>query len=361
MIKRSIPERRPQQRRQVSAKRARCAVNRRCGDRCKLIVALISALLVLASPAMVSAQEAAQGANDKAAAQALFDGGMRLFNEGSFAEACAQFEASLEVLEAMGTKGKLAECYEKVGRTASAWATYREVAVLAERSNQMRRKEIATERATRLEGLLAHLTIHVPKPVRVPGLSITRNGAPIGIGAFDVAIAVDPGPQTIVVSAQGHETWQTELVIEPSANESITIAALESVPTPMATTEARSEPVRTSSLKPMIGMSALGVGGASLIVSVVLGFKAKSDYDAAFDDGLCDDQGGCTDKGFTTTDDAKTLANVATGFGVAGLLLAGAGTYLWLSSRDESSTHKSLSITPTASTNTFGLSVGAEF
>src|SRR6185437_15434982 len=68
----------------------------------------------------------AQNASDKAAAEALFDAAKKLYADKKYAEACTRFDASEKLDRGIGTLLYLADCYEHVGRTASAWATFRE-------------------------------------------------------------------------------------------------------------------------------------------------------------------------------------------------------------------------------------------
>src|SRR5262249_13171001 len=82
-------------------------------------------------------------ASDKAAAEALFDQGVRLMKQNSFADACPKLEESERIDPAVGTLLYLGECYERVGKTASAWATFREAASLASTSNQADRARVA--------------------------------------------------------------------------------------------------------------------------------------------------------------------------------------------------------------------------
>ena len=80
----------------------------------------------------VGAGAQAQGSADqKAAAEALFDKGLAAMKQGEYAQACAFLEQSQSVERGIGTMLYLAECYEKLGRTASAWAMFREAASAA--------------------------------------------------------------------------------------------------------------------------------------------------------------------------------------------------------------------------------------
>ena len=61
-------------------------------------------------------------ADQVADAEALFDAARDLAKSGHYAEACPKFEASLELDEQLGTLVNLADCYENLGRVATAWA-----------------------------------------------------------------------------------------------------------------------------------------------------------------------------------------------------------------------------------------------
>src|SRR6478752_6509904 len=100
-------------------------------------------------------------ASDKAAAEALFDQGVRLMKQNSFAEACPKLEESERIDPAVGTLLYLGECYERAGKTASAWATFREAASLANNMNQGDRARVAGSRAQDLEPRLSRLSIEL--------------------------------------------------------------------------------------------------------------------------------------------------------------------------------------------------------
>ena len=75
---------------------------------------------VLATPAARAA--------DTAAAQSLFSDARKLMLAGNFADACPKREESEKLDPGMGTLYNLGDCYEHVGKTASAWAAFDEVA-----------------------------------------------------------------------------------------------------------------------------------------------------------------------------------------------------------------------------------------
>src|ERR1700712_2438459 len=101
-------------------------------------------------------------ASDKATAEALFDRGLALLREGKLEEACARLEQSNAVEHGIGTMLYLAECYEKSGRTASAWALFREASSEAQAAGQVERAVAGRQRAERIEPTLSRLTVEVP-------------------------------------------------------------------------------------------------------------------------------------------------------------------------------------------------------
>ena len=88
---------------------------------------------------------------DPAAAEAAFSEGQSLMKQGRFEEACRKLEASHALDPATGTLLNLGACYEKTGKTASAWLRYREAAASALAKGQREREEIARARVNALE------------------------------------------------------------------------------------------------------------------------------------------------------------------------------------------------------------------
>src|SRR5438067_1140228 len=119
------------------------------------------ALAVTTAILFFGARAGAQSTADKAAAEALFDQGRSAMQEGDFGKACGLLERSQHIDPGIGTLLYLAECYEKSGRTASAWATFREAADAADRARETGRSKMGRDRAARLEPLRSRLTIQV--------------------------------------------------------------------------------------------------------------------------------------------------------------------------------------------------------
>src|SRR5262245_61731903 len=99
--------------------------------------------------------------SDQAAAIDLFNDAKTLMDAGNFAAACPKLVQSQSLAPALGTLLNLAKCREGEGKTASAWAGYREVAASSEKAGQSQRAAVAAERAAKLEPTLSRVRIDV--------------------------------------------------------------------------------------------------------------------------------------------------------------------------------------------------------
>ncbi len=312
----------------------------------------------------------AQTAEDRAAAQALFDEGIRLLDGGDHAAACPKLEASLKRYDGLGTRGKLAECYEKAGRVASAWAAYREVAVLARKAGEATREQVASERASKLEARLPYLVIDVPGTARVPGLRVQRDGDVVDEGAFGVRVAVDPGIHRIAASAEGHEAWSREVSAAEGQSQRVEIPLLTKraaarAPRPQpevvpAAPEQRPEPA-PNALK-SVGLVTAGVGVVGLAVGGYFGLRASSKWNSAFDDGHCNSNNECTREGQDLTDSARSAAVLANVFVGAGVVLVGGGAALYFTApASQRRTSRAIRVSPGVGADTLGMSLLGRF
>ena len=137
-------------------------------------MARIACALLLVATLLVAGAARAQSPQDEAAAEALFLEGRKLIDKGQLREACAKFAASQKLSPGAGTLLNLGDCYEREGRTAAAWATFREAIDAARTAGRADREKMARERAQILEPKLARIQVTIRS--RPEGLALARDG-----------------------------------------------------------------------------------------------------------------------------------------------------------------------------------------
>jgi hypothetical protein len=147
------------------------------------------------------------------------------------AAACEKFAASLRLEPTIGTQLNLAVCYEKIGRTASAWAHFAELQTTARRAGQEPRADFAKKKAEALAPRLSKLRVTVGE--RRPGLAITFGGAPLAESAWGSLVPVDPGEHVLAASAPGRKPWSQKISVGANADE-INVAVPVLAPEPTA-------------------------------------------------------------------------------------------------------------------------------
>ncbi len=298
-----------------------------------------------------------------------FEAGRALLSQGKTAEACPKFEESVKIMRSTGGLLNLADCYEKLGKTASAWATFQQAESFARKDQDVRSK-VARERAAALEPKLVKLTILVAIGVDASSWTIKRDGAPVDRADWGKAVPVDPGSHTVEVSAPGKQTF-TKSVDVKGDNASIELQALAAAappPAPAATTNATTTSNVTASLEPpkrpgstqkTISLVVGGVGVAALAVGVAGGLLAMSNLNTA--------QGSCTSYPTHCNPDhsadgpngtAQTWATVSTiAFIAAGAAVAGA-TILYFTAPKAPRSSLALQVAPAVGPSTAGVALG---
>jgi len=287
---------------------------------------------------------ASASAQDMAAAEALFREGRDLLKAGKVAEACRKFEASQRMDASSGTLLNLADCHEREGKTASAWAEFLEASRLARRENIEARSAEGKRRAGLLEGKLSYLQITVSEPVAE--LVIYRDQVQLSEAVLRSRIPVDPGEHVIRATAPGYLEWSTTIALGAQGDlQTVTVPALqkpaEQAPPPPpieAAPPATAAPAVAPSPPPPAAEAAeppdhtlaYVVGGAGLVltgVGSVFGIMAIS----AYDDAECPEHTGCSQTVLDLRHKAEVranLANVGVGLGLVGI---GVGAVLLLS------------------------------
>jgi tetratricopeptide (TPR) repeat protein len=317
-------------------------------------VAACVLLQVLATP--LRAQD-----RDPAAAQALFDQAVELTKHDKYDEACPKFQESNRLDPSIGAQFQLANCHERNGRIASAWAMFLDVASQSRARAQLEREAVARERAAKLEPRLPRLVVTVPEGSKVPGLEIRRNGILVGAAQWGTPMPVDPGEVELTLQASGKESLRQRVRLEegktfnysvPALADAAPVTARETTPA-SAATEQPAVPAPPRSPSPpadagtnrnrpwVIGLSTVGVAG--LAVGTTFALLALSKYEQSKDDCDKDDVNACGSHGIELRDEARTKGDIATvGFIVGGVGLAGAGV-LWLTGAGSAGTHSGFS------------------
>ncbi|MET0795025.1 MAG: hypothetical protein ABW061_26130 [Polyangiaceae bacterium] len=343
---------------------------------------LVACCTCLSLPALAHAEA---GAAQKAAAESLFDDGLKAMKSGHFAEACPKLEESERIDPGIGTLLYLGECYEKTGRTASAWATFREAASAAQAQGETDRTRVASARADRLQPSLSKLTIRVaPETTQLSGLRITRDSTVLTSAVFGIAIPVDPGKYHVVASAEGYQSFEADIEVAANGDsKSVEVPALKlsNTPAPVAASLGASAAANTASDTPTsvpprnpepnapsshgnglrtaayvtgaLGVVGLGIGSYFGVRAIAKNSDAEKHCPRG---NLCDDTAG-----ESLTNDAKHAAvasNIAIGIGAA--LVVG-GVVLFLSSKPSEPTAARVELHPLISRDLAGIGLGGAF
>ncbi len=292
---------------------------------------LASISILVASAVALSGVPAYADANEKAA-QVAFDEAMKLMSAKRYADACEKFAQSLELDPGMGTQFRLAECYEKLGRLASAYEQYNSVANAAAEAGKKDREAVSRKRADALEPRIARLTIVVgPNIASLPGLEVSRDGTVLSKELWGKPVYIDPGDHVVTIKASGRLPLESKVWAEGAARLVVNITSLERPP-PVE--------VPPRSKIPAIAMAA-GGGLGIVLGATFAGIRASKKGDAQeLRDGILAGGGYCgTNRAPQFATDCDSLASATKSgdaFGTVSVVsfvvgagaLAGAGVYL---------------------------------
>ena len=309
--------------------------------------------LAIAATGLVGTDARAQAPSpgDNVAAEALFEDARTLVAAGKYAEACPKFADSERLGPSAATLLNLANCWEKLGRMATAWATYRAAASAA---NAVGRKDYLVAAQRHADGLgprLARLTVTVGQPV--PGLQVKRDGVLVESAEWGSAIPVDVGSHSVEASAPGHKAWAVAIqVAQDGAQASVSVPALEESPVDATAAALAPAPAASSSASPasagspapaeasgssgggqrVAAVVIAGVGVIGLGLGTAFAIIAKNKYDDSRGNGQCpNDPNICDATGVSQRNDARSAGNIATvAFGVGAAAIV-AGGIVWFS------------------------------
>ncbi|HMJ52569.1 MAG TPA: hypothetical protein VK540_10850 [Polyangiaceae bacterium] len=291
--------------------------------------------------------------SDTATAQALFDEARRLMGEGRYSEACPKLDESQRIDPGWGTLINLADCHEHIGRTASAWSEFLQVASGSRQAGQSDRAQAAKARAAALEPRLSKLTIAVSELNLPAGFEIKRDQSVVGPAQWGTPVAVDPGEHLVEASASGKRSWRRTIVVgdEGEKNE-VYIPPLED--------DVPRHAERSGFFADGPGvqrMTAIALGGVGVLALGLGGYFAirAMDYNAQSEDD-CHDY--CGPAGTADRRKALDAGDTATAFAIVGGASLAAGAIVYLTVRTPSK--QSITVSPLRAASV-GLVVGTTF
>lgn len=283
-------------------------------------------------------------------AEVLFNRAMELSAEGRDPEACPMFEQSLALDPAMGTRYRLAECYEKTDRREDAYRLYTEVAIEAKRAGMPDRESRARQRSEALSAMLARLVVWVPKEVaETPELEVTIDGRPLDRDAWTGdPLPVDLGEHVLEAMAPGRKPYRRVVPVrDTSVPVELSVPSLhsehEAPPAPRTEVTIASVGASGESSAPSGRTTAalvLGVGGAGAFLA-----GAGIAGVAAATDGLS----------------GPTRATSAVGIGLGGAGLVAAGVLWFVTPSGKRKNSAAITVVPTAGPLGGGVSLLGRF
>ncbi len=291
-----------------------------------------AALAAVATLLLAPALRAEPSASQRATAEAMFQRATQLMDEHSYREACEKFAASQELDPGLGTQLYLADCYDRAGRSASAWALFREVEDRAARANQPDRARIAHERAEALEGKLPRLELRVPAAQQVAGLELSSGNGPVSRASWNTPLPVDPGTLRIEARAPGKKPWFTQITVAPGASrQTVEIPTLAAAPVVKRPPPAALLPASGSSLQRTSGLVLGGAGLIGMAVGGFFGYRAYARNQQSKAECRAELPNACTAHGARLREQASDSARLSTIFTLSGAGLFASGVTLVLS------------------------------
>lgn len=294
---------------------------------------------------------------EKALASRLFDDASKLMAAGQTVTACPKYAESQRLDPQLGTLLHLGECYVKLGKTASAWASFKEAADIAAQRSDPRADKIR-DRLAGVEKTLSNLVIVVADSEPAT-LEVRQDGALVGKAGWGTPIPVDPGEHKISATAPGAKAREvTTTVTGNGQTATVTLPPIEYLPTDATPAAGSSTPTATqatpgaapaatpsagSSQRKLAALVVGSVGVVGLGVGAAFGLMVKPTYDKS--DAHCTGN-SCDATGHSDRQSAFSKAevsNIAFGLGAAALV---GGVVLWLTAPKDHATESATLVTP---------------
>lgn len=279
----------------------------------------------------------------------IFQEARELAKLGQYDEACELFARSYDLEPALGTAVNLADCFERQGHLLRAWALFDVVAHHSQ--NVQNRAKLAQQRAEALLARLSMVIVELHDP-GIEGLEVRIGGREVSL-AYEIHDLIEPGDVELVATAPGRPAFRTTLHAIAGATVVAEVPEFAALPEEPVGTITRRQRSRVYLAGGLGAAGAIGLG-----VSLGFSISAKRTYDGAFDRDCAHTPAGivCMGNGAATIDRAGKRADLATGFAIGGLLLAGAAAAVFFTAPSEE-----IQLAPVATSHELGLAIAGRF
>ncbi|MGE5181385.1 MAG: hypothetical protein ACM31C_04965 [Acidobacteriota bacterium] len=302
---------------------------------------------------------AVAGPAEKKRADKLFDDGRRYLANKEYALACTAFEQSQQADPAIGTQLNIALCYEEWGHVAAALKAFQEAERLAAARHDNRAKA-AHKKVEELTPKVPHLTLEVAANAD-PSTVFLLDGKEAERSVLGGDMILEPGQHTMEVRVPGVPPKTTTITLALGDHKRIpvevptppTVVVHQVVQAPPPAAAPPAPPRDKPRLYAGIGLAA--GGGVALGVASYVALIARSDYNTAI--AQCPSNTCTTRKAYDDTQAAISNANIASIVAGAGVVLAGVGVYLILTSHGQRAESR-VSAAPLVAPGTLGVTFG---
>jgi hypothetical protein len=198
--------------------------------------------LFLLVPQLARAADPLEDFADSTAAERLRLEGRSLVKRGELADGCRKLEESVRLEPGADGELEVADCNERLGRLATAWAAY--LAVGQSNGADPTQAKSATKRARALEARVPKLVVAVTSAT--PGLEVKVDGVVVEDARWGTPIPVDPGNHRITATATGKTRWVTRIDVSEGATARVDVPT-ELAPTAEAAPPSDQEPAGSPS------------------------------------------------------------------------------------------------------------------
>jgi tetratricopeptide (TPR) repeat protein len=280
---------------------------------------------------------------------------------GDYRGACASFERSLKLDEAVGTLLNLAICHEQLGQLVRAFTELERAAELAAQDGQEARAEAARRLGRSLDQRIPRARVRIAGNPPA-GLIVTRDGEAVTVGE---PVRVDPGTHRFRATAPRRRPWEQAVTV-PTDPITVFVDVPELAPgAPRAGERSRARPIAPDRdrgrTRRLVGLGAATAGALFAGSGLFFGWRARSSYDDSR--AHCDNDNVCDPIGEALIDDAYRDASIATTLVVGGAALAIGGAILWFTAppRDSFRAGATVGTLFVPGASTFGVSLLGRF